>query len=371
MKTLRRAAALALVLCFCLGMAMAEENPTQIKGTLKAPIKLQKEYPDNPVTEGISPTTGLPAGDEAYTPILVILDGGAYPHWGIMDADIMFQVPNQGKGNTKLLALFADRYPEETGGVRSARASMVPIAAAWDAAFAYAGIAPVQGSNVNVDGLTLKWGLRKKGDPFKCFYLLGNNVNWRARKEEITAPGNLSCFIRNIHEELAAREDMTFAPRPFLFTDEPRTEGADASWIKIVHRGDSLSNPVSASSTSFFEYDEAQGGYLRYYSAGEDKNRTHELDADRYTGEAPVFANVLVIRVKFAWQNKYIYYKNHLVGSGCCEIFQNGRYVQGAWYRKDVNSRIVFVGPDGQELPMQRGKTFIVVANDASGVSYR
>ncbi len=363
MKQFRRIAAVLLALCFCLGAALADDGVTTIKGTVKTSIKLRKSYPDNPVIEGVSSTTGLPASGETYTPIVLVLDGGAYPHWGIMDADIVFQVPNQGKGNTKLLALFADHYPEQAGGSRSARASMLPIAAAWDAAFCSAGRAPVESANVNVDALARKWGLRMKGDSYKMFDLLSSNTSWRVRKEDVSAPGNLSCFVRNIHEELAAREDMTFEERPFLFTDDPRTEGATAEWIKIMHRGDDPKGTVNAASTSYFEYDPEQGGYVRSYSEG--------VDADRYTGEVPVYANVLVIRVKFKWQSGYLYYTGHLTGSGCCEIFQNGRYVQGAWYRKDVNSRLVFVGPDGQELEMQRGKTFIVVANDASTVQYK
>ena len=353
-----------LVLCLCVtGLALGEEGLTTIKGTVDAPVKLRQEYPDNPVMEGFSPTTGLPASGEAYTPIIVDLDGGAYPHWGIAEADIVFQVPNQGLGSTKLLALFADHYPEECGGVRSARASMVPIVAAWDAAFAYAGIAPVEGNNVNVDKLTLRLGLRKSGDTYKCFSLLGNNAEWRVRKEDVSKPGNLSCYVRNIHNELVEK-NVAFDVRSFRFANEPRTDGVSATYIKMLFRGDSADKAVNSASTATYEYSEEAGGYLRYYTTG-------EADADRYTGEAPVYTNVIVVRVKTAWQNNYLYFKNHLVGSGCIEIFQNGRYVRGAWYRKDENSRLVLIGPDGNELDMQRGKTFIVVTNDITEVKYR
>ena len=360
----RRISALLLVLCLCAsGVTLAEESLTTIKGTLDAPVKLQQNYPDNPVVEGFSSTTGLPSSGETYTPIIVDLDGGAYPHWGIAEADIVFQVPNQGLGSTKLLALFADHYPEECGGVRSARASMVPIAAAWDAAFAYAGIAPVEGNNVNVDKLTMRLGLRKSGDTYKCFSLLGNKAEWRARREDVSRPGNLSCYVRNIHNELIENK-VSFEERPFRFAAAPRTDGASATYIKMLFRGDSADKAVNSASTATYEYNEEAGGYLRYYSAG-------EADADRYTGEAPVYTNVIVVRVKTAWQNNYLFFKDHLTGSGCVEIFQNGHYVRGAWYRKDETSRLVLIGPDGNELEMQRGKTFIVVTNDVTEVKYR
>ena len=364
MKQSFRAFALLLALCLCVGgFALAEDDLTTIKGTLDTPVKLRQEYPDNPVVEGFSSTTGLSASGEAFTPIVVDLDGGAYPHWGIADADIIFQVPNQGSGSSKLLALFADHYPEECGGVRSARASMVPIVAAWDAAFAYASIAPVEGSNVNVDKLTMRLGLRKSGDNYKCFSLLGNNVNWKVRKKDVKEPGNLSCFVRNIHNELIEK-NVPFEERPFRFTNTPRTDGVDATYIRILHRGDSADKNINSASTATYEYSEEAGGYLRYYNTG-------DADADRYTGEAPVFTNVIVLRVKNNWYNGYLYLKDHLVGSGCIEIFQNGRYVRGARYRKDETSRLVLIGPDGNELEMQRGKSFIVIGNDITEVKYR
>ncbi|MBR4459763.1 MAG: DUF3048 domain-containing protein [Clostridia bacterium] len=362
MKKLTRVIALALILCLCLPLlAQAEDNMTQIKGTLKNSIKLKKSYPANPEIEGESPITGLPTNGEPYTPIIIDLDGSpaAYPHWGINDADMLFQVPNAGAGSTKLMALFTSTYPDQAGGVRSARGSMVPVALCFDAAFGYAGIAPVKGKNANVDDLTKKFNM-KKG--VKAYNLLGESQAYRSRIQGINEPHNLSAHIKQIHEHLIA-ENVPFEVRPFRFTDTPRTDGKNASYIKIVHRGDSVKKPVNPSSTSFFTYDEALGGYTRAYSEGE--------DVDRYTGVAPVFANVIVLRVKFRWQNSYVYLDDHMSGTGVIEIFQNGHYVRGAWKRESATSRLILIGPDGNELELQRGKTFIVVTNDATGVSYR
>ena len=362
MKKLRALFLIALALCLCCtALALAGDDLTDIPGTLRTNIRLHRSYPDNPVIEGVSSTTGLPASGEAFTPIVVVLDGGAYPHWGIMDADIVFQVPNQGAGSTKLLALFADHYPEAAGGVRSGRASMPPVAAAWDAAFAYAGIAPVQGNNVNVDAIARRWGMRRTGDTYKCFDLLSSNTNWRVRRSDVHQPGNLTCFVRNIHNELVER-GLPFEERPMRFTDAPRTDGEAATFIRILHRGDSADRAVNTASTSTFEFEPDEGGYIRYYTDG--------LDEDRDTGEYPVYANVIVVRVQFRWQSGYLFYKDHLVGSGCAEIFQNGRYVRGAWFRDGATSRLVFIGPDGEELEMQRGRTFVIITNDVSEVSY-
>ncbi len=342
--------------------ALAEEgNVTQIEGTLKNKIKLKKNYPDNPVIEGVSSTTGLPSSGETYTPIMMVVDGtpDCNPHWGLDEADIIFQVPNAGAGATKYLALFADHYPEIAGSVRSARASMIPVAKAWDAAFAYAGPSAADGNNVNIRTLLRKFKMSTDGQKLKNYNLLGSHGH---RENFLPSPHNLSARIRDIHDNCIA-EGVQFEERPLRFTDEPRTNGATAEYIKVVHRGDTLSKPVNASSTNYFYYDAAQGGYTRTHVTYEDK--------DRFTGTTMVYANVIVMRIKFNWQNNYVYFKDHMVGSGPAEIFQNGHYVRGAWYRKDQDSRLVFINENGEELEFQRGKSFIIITNDASGVSYR
>ena len=135
--------AISLFLClqalFLFSIVPAFGEPIIIRGKTSTDIRVKSNYRNNPVIPGISSTTGLRSSGEEYTPIMVVLDNAeaAYPHWGVSQADIIFQVPNAGKGATKLLALFADFYPAQAGGVRSARATMLPLAVAWNAALAY------------------------------------------------------------------------------------------------------------------------------------------------------------------------------------------------------------------------------------------
>ena len=155
---------------------------------------------------------------------------------------------------------------------------------------------------------------------------------------------------------------MEFEERPFLFTDEPRTEGATANIIRVLHRGDDPKGGSNSASRAVFKYDPETQTYIRKNSSG--------IYIDRLTGEAVPFANVIVVRVKFSYERNYIYLFRHMTGSGTAEIFQNGKYVRGAWVRKDTSSRLVLVDADGSELKLQRGKSFIVITNDVSDVIY-
>lgn len=348
-----------VLLCACVPAMAADDELTTIKGTTKATVKVKSKYADNEVISGVSSTTGLPASGEAFTPILMVVDNSenAHPHWGLSQADILFQIPNAGAGATKLMALFADQYPEAAGGVRSARASMIPIAMAWNAAFVHAGGPELGDVKVDPDYLMRKWKMKSTG---RDFNLLGGK--YCNRIDTYFQPHNLSCHIKEIHDSLVA-DGVTFEERPFLFTDEPLTGGKEATYIRMLHRGDNKDNNVNPASTSYFTYDEEKGAYIRSNSSGD--------YIDRDTGEVIPFANVIVLRTAFTWVKGYVCLKNHLVGSGCAEFFENGQYVRGAWFRKDEKSRIVFVGPDGKEMPMQRGKTFIVVTNGVTEVAYK
>ncbi len=340
-----------------------EDKSVTIQASL-APTTPVLEYLEvNPVLPEINPFTGLAATDVVMTPIVMVLDNAedAYPHWGVSQADILFQVPNAGSGATKLLALFAGSYPEQAGPVRSGRASMLPAARFFDAAFAFAGPpSGVSGArNVDLLALMLRWGLTGN---HKVYNLLASyDFSERLNGQGVALSHSLSCHVNAIHENMVAK-DVPFEIRSFLFTDDPREDGEAATNIRILHRGENASSGSNSASRSVFNYDKAAGAYTRTNSSG--------LYTDRDTGEIITFANVIVLRVAFGWENGHVYLKDHMTGSGSAEIFQNGRYVRGAWSRSSDGSRLVLTDADGSELRLQRGKSFIVITNDITDVIY-
>ena len=340
-------------------MAPTEDKSVTVKGVLEAEVPLQELYPENhPVQEGFSSTTGLPISGETYTPIVMVVDNAeeAYPHWGVGDADIIFQVPNAGAGATKLLALFADHYPEQAGPVRSGRSSMLPAVLSFDAAFAFAGPPAVSGGQVDLNAMMMQFGMNKA----QRVYNLLNGNEYKERWKGVGSH-NLSCHVKAIHDHLV-QAGAEFEERPFLFTDAPRAVGKTANIVRVLHRGDDPKAGSNSASRAVFKYDPEAGGYTRDNSSG--------TYIDRLTEEKVLFANVLVLRVKFAYDRNYIYLNRHLTGSGSAEIFQNGKYVRGAWTREEADSRLVLVDEDGEELRLQRGKSFIVITNEVTDVIY-
>lgn len=338
--------------------AMGE--PVEIRGELERPgIPFQAEYPANPLIPGESPTTGLP-WEGAYAPVVIVIDNAqeAHPHWGVKDADILYQVPNAGAGATKLLALFSDTAPSDAGGSRSARTPFVDVARGWGAAFAYAGS---PGDNVS-DKASVPLKLREAGMQrnILSFDLLGSN-DYSRRISGYSSPHNLSVDIARIRE-LALKNGAVFTPKPFLFADSLPEGYAPAGRIEIRHYGETESagdgNPASFSA---FTYDPLSKAWHRENVMGP--------YVDRDAPETPVpFANVIIQRVQFSYSNPYIQL-NYLTGTGAADIFIGGSYIPGGWQRSSLDDRTVFVNEKGEEVSLLRGKTFIIMTNDTTRVS--
>ena len=338
-----------------------EDKSVQVEGTVNAGVQLKSTYGGaHPVIDGENPYTGLAASGNPVTPIVMVLDNAedAYPHWGVRKADILFQVPNAGAGATKLLALFGNEYPDQAGPVRSGRSSMLPAALMFDAAFAFAGPPAVSGGQVDLMEMLTSLKMTQN---HKTYNLLNSN-GYGERLSGLGGGGhNLSCHISAIHQNLLS-QGAAFEVRPFLFTDEERTEGATANIVRVLHRGEDPKGASNSASRAVFKYDAEKKAYTRTNSSG--------LYTDRDTGEVITFANVVVIRTGLSYEHNYIYMTRHMEGSGCAEIFQNGKYIRGAWVREGIGGRLVLVDDKGEELKLQRGKSFFVLTNDVTNVIY-
>ena len=86
--------ALVFSLIFLVPLSLQAET-RELKGVLEREgIPFLEAYPDNPPVSGESPVTGL-IWQGIYAPVLVVIDNAenAHPHWGVKDADVLYQCP--------------------------------------------------------------------------------------------------------------------------------------------------------------------------------------------------------------------------------------------------------------------------------------
>lgn len=349
--------ALLLVLCV-LVTSVSAQSATALPGTLTRPSPQgNRTFGANPVIPGESPTTGLPVGSHSYMPILVQIDNTprAMPQWGISKADIIYEMPLSEPGWTRLTAVFSDVYPDEAGPVRSGRYMHADLREEWDGPIVFYGAQEDKGSNMR-EALK-EYGVNKKNlsiDGHANKY----SKDYLVRVKYHYAPSNVSVYVAKLREFIIKdTKNYSFVPRPFLFTDAPQYAGPLATSVEITRRD----NQETAAT---YIYDAANNGYARHNFKGP--------YIDLLAPETPIFfSNVIIQRTKVGYNgHSSMPIMPNIVGSGAADIFIAGRYIAGSWTRSALTERTVFLDEQGNELQLARGKSWIVVADDATVVKY-
>lgn len=316
-------------------------------------------YAPNPVIEGESSTTGLPS-DAEYLPMLVNIDnsGEAKPQWGIAGADIVYEMPIHGHYQTRLIALFTHDHPEAAGPVRSGRVIHADLREEWDSAWVFYGCQEAEGTNVNT--LLKKYGLaRREGT---VIYDGANGAKaWSpsfVRVKHHKAPSNVTANVQEL-SGLARESGHVFTQRPFLFTDEKPALGVDAAKVSVVFNGGSYD------ADAYYAYNADENRYMRTVGYGP---YVDMLDENTQLG----YENVIVqyTNLKFYSGNASRPTLPNIVGEGNADIFTGGKYIAGYWVRTGLDERTVFFDSEGNEIQLQRGKTWITVTTEKTVVSY-
>ncbi len=347
---------LALLFCCSILPAMAEQavEPSVDRGIVPQGRDAEGHFPNNAVVPGQSPTTGL-AIDTPYIPVLVNIGNvaGAWPQWGISRADIVYEMPIYAHSMTRLMALYTQNHPQEAGPLRSARVMHAEMRQEWDAAWAFAGVQRMAGSNVNE---ALRELGAREGDIDLILNVNGGAGNklYRERRER-KAPHSYSFQVADAAQQVAGYD---FPQRPFLFTDDLPQQGDNATSLRLLYnrgREDSYTN-------SSYTYDIQTNLYTRF------RQGAPYVDMD-YPDATLTFSNVIVqwTELRFNKGNNSAPLVQ-LVGEGNADIFMGGRHIAGYWVRTDLDSRTVFFDQEGQEIQLQRGKTWINITSPRSTV---
>lgn len=346
------AGVLALILILLAGAAVAETlvMPLENRGIVPQGRNASGNFDNNPAIPGQSGTTGLPF-EGPYVPFLVNIDNvtGAWPQWGIADADIIYEMPIHGLALTRLVALFADKHPEQVGPVRSGRVMHAELREEWDAAWVFAGVQNKEGSSVSV--ALRKFGARDK--PVNLIFDFTTN-KWVKHTHNVKthhAPHNHSVHLAEL---VPYSSDFEFPVRPFLFTDELPSAGVPATSISLAYGSEQKSYTNSS-----YRYDPQTNLYSRF--------RNGELYEDANNpGQALTFSNVIVQWTELRFNDAANAPLLKEVGEGNADIFTGGKYIAGYWLRESVTGRTIFFDAQGNEIQLQRGKTWINITADRS-----
>lgn len=373
---MKRIAALFVALSLLLAAVpgLAATKYTEINGKNDRKIQVQTAADHDPIP-GVSPTTGRLLSDyqglpesflglavtSEYLPMLVQIDNssggvGDLAQWGLQYADIIYETPLTSGGITRLSALFSDVLPDAAGPVRSARIGHARLAGEWFGGFVHYGCQTKKGSDVNVELSSLSIrrfvnrfdGTDGAGKPWKAFF---------TRRSSTKAPHHQSANVA----ALSTLVDESVIPvnHAFLFTDTLPTAGEPAAEIAI--------NQGAAGYNSHLVYNAEENVYYRYLVNKQDE----VLYADRDTGDALTFANVIVQFTTVNYNGSGDAPVMETKGKGNADIFMGGRHIAGCWVHDDYKQRTVFYDDQGQEIELQRGRTLISIVSTGKKIGYR
>lgn len=293
-----------------------------------------------------SPLTGIQVPDEAttkrqVTAIMIENSPDARPQSGLKDAGVVFEAVAEG-GITRFIALYQESRPGLIGPVRSVRPYYVEWAAAFDPAVAHIGgsaraLQMIRGGGYGVD--------------LDQFFNAG--TYWRATDRY--APHNVYTNFDKLDALTSAKgkttSSFTFAPR----VDEKKSAQPNATSINI--------GVSSGYYVVDYTYDPASNSYIR-----KEGGANH---VDREGGQIqPKVVIAMKVNMTLGFEDGYRE-QIDTVGNGQAFIFQNGTVTEATWTKADPKSQLKFTGPDGKEIPLNRGQTWITALDKNKNVSWQ
>jgi hypothetical protein len=282
-----------------------------------------------------SQLTGLEVKTEvAERPVLGIMienSEAARPQTGLDSAGIVFETVTEG-GITRYLALYQEDMPDIVGPVRSLRPHFVDWMMGFDASVAHVG-----GS---AEALQLVEEREAKSltqfeypDPYY-------------RSDDRTAPHNMyvrTGGLRALQDELEhSRSQFDEIPR----SKDDASDDPEAEEITI-----DFSSPTYEVE---FRYREDNNSYARYLAG--------EPHIDRDSDEQITVKNVIVIKMS----DENI----EAVGDGEAFVFKDGGVQTVRWQKDSYNTRLKIIDNEGNEVPLNRGDSWIAVIPGDKSVSY-
>ena len=322
--------------------------PTEIDTSTEPDTSTEQEEPYEPeLVLNENPLTGefnLTDGAVGKRPVAVMINNvkKSMPQYGIAQADIIFEIPVEGF-LTRFMAVYAD-YTQmpKICSIRSCRPYFPAIAKGFDAVYVYSGMAGIIRDYVNSLSLPMFEGSKNHGG------LFGRD---QARKDagyklEHTMYFDGTGMVQAMSKR-KIRSDILeeYAGNVFLFqqtTDLIPPEGDACTWVETSF----------GAATATFTYDEKTGKYLK------DFNGNPQIDG--VVGTQLAFTNVFILETTITTA-EYGTHKDVDWHGGKGYYISNGVVQKITWSKADEESPLEFWDVDGNELRINRGKSYIAL----------
>jgi hypothetical protein len=320
--------------------------------TTTIPVVTTTTMPGYTVAPGYCPLTDVRAPDGVPDrPALAVKVGnepdGARPQSGLNEADVVFDTPAEGF-IMRYIAVYQCGNATQIGPDRSVRwVDWHVLRMLHDPILSYAGGI---GVNLNiVQGLT--WA--------KAENLLGNAGSAGIRTTNRVAPDNLYTSTAALYR-LAEPFTAKAGPPPAIFPYSAATP-AGATPLSSVRID------FSYGTDAIWTWSAAAESWIHSYS--------DSADIDALTGQSVSTTNVvmLVVHYKFGKYAEHIGgsgdFESQTLGSGSGYLLRNGTVTKITWKRKYLIDPWTFVGPNGKDVSLAPGRTWVELVPDTTAAA--
>lgn len=328
--------------------------------------------PNNPLA--INPVTGLQLMDPENVgkrSIAVVVNNcaAAMPQRGISQADAIYEYETEG-GQTRLLCVFADvNTIPEIGSLRSARILSSDLAATNNSIFIHYGRNARVPDHIaqygidHIDGNNCSAGSYNSKNYDDGYVPLGGNlffwrdsvwVSQRATEHTAVSDGRhiaeaIEHFGINPDWELEEGEEV-----PYLYNFVPDNS------VDIANGNpcDNINVYFSATNDdAFFQYDPETKLYY--------KEQYGKPQIDQNNDKQIAVTNIIVLYASIEMNADHYTIDAYLQSGGCGYYVSQGKIIGINWEKPTPNDFITITNQDGEEVEVNRGKTYIcVVDND-------
>lgn len=321
------------------------EDPTAIP--TEAPTPQPTEDPH--IGEALSKLTGqyVPekiANRRPYAMMINNIEYAARFQSGVSQASILYEAKVEG-GITRLMAIFEKFNAKKIGSARSARHYYVSVASEYDAIFVHFGHTKFALSKIDKLGVDNISGLSGVGG--SVFY----------RDNSIAAPHNAFTSKAGLDKGRKILKYRKNYKDDFEGHYKFYSEDTDLQSDKIANK---VTIKFSGYTSPYFIYNEKDKMYYRYQYGSK--------HVDASNGKQLKFKNLIIQYVDdepivpgHPKDYRTINFEN---ATGKGKYITNGKAIDITWKKNEKKGFMKYYGPDGEELVINPGKTYVALFPD-------
>jgi len=289
-------------------------------------------------------------------PVAVMIDnlpGQSRPQIGLDRADLVYEFLVEG-GITRFMAVYLRQEADWIEPVRSVRTPSAILAKELGALVGYVGAAELAGA-ADAARQIAEWGVPAiDGDADRTPF-------WRDPRRR--APHNMVTSTRALRTRAG---EFGWAPPEQAASwqfQEDHTEGLSNGPARTLSYGFALRTPALPEFNAAWSYDPATNVYVRSMAG--------RLHTDGRTG-APLTAKNVVVefhRASIVDRDGHVVYDQ--VGEGTAWVFRDGRAIEAVWAKRSTEDRTRYWATTGEELTLNRGRTWVALLPTGSPFSWR